>query len=68
MYILHSINNDSPHYLHVFEAANEANCSSLDEDIALGEKFQCLKSVAIRANQSLSSLDESLFIPHKRSK
>lgn len=61
--ILHGINNDPPQNLNILEPSNNTNCATLHQNVTLSEKFQSFKSISIRANQSLPSFYESLFVP-----
>jgi hypothetical protein len=67
MNILHCVHDHSLEHLNIFETANQAYCASLDQNVALSKKLQSFKSIAIGANESLSSLDKPFFVSDERS-
>lgn len=65
MNILHSIDNDSFQNFDIFETSNNADSTTLNQNITFSQQLECFQCVSIGANQSLSSFDESLFVSDK---
>ena len=65
MDIIHAVNDDVSCCFQSFNWTDARNCFPLDENVTVGEQFNCFERRTVRSDQTLSSFDELFFVAHQ---